>query len=298
MNLRVVSVLPWATLQDGGRPGYRDRGVPPGGALDVPSLRSANLLLANDPLAPALELPPGRLELRAESPGMIAWAGSPFDVRYRGLPTTVNRIRLEAGDSLTIQAGRQGAAWYLALPGGVRAPRVLGSVSGQRVGTGDLLVAEDPDRPSLVAVRIQPEPLDNAPIRVLPGPAAARLGIDTLTAPLWTVRPESDRRGVRLSGGLRVEFEEAPSEPTVRGAVQVTPDGGAILLGPDGPTVGGYPVVGVVIWSDLARAGQLRPGDAVRLAAVTISEAHEAWNTRVSQQRDRERQLRSLADWS
>jgi allophanate hydrolase subunit 2 len=71
---------------------------------------------------------------------------------------------------------------------------------------------------------------------------------------------------------LRHEIE-LPSEPSTPGTIQVTPGGDPIILGPDGPTIGGYPKIGFVVQADLGRGGQLRPGDPVRLEEVTLAEA-------------------------
>ena len=82
----------------------------------------------------------------------------------------------------------------------------------------------------------------------------------------WTVRPESDRVGLRLAGPAleRARSGELASEPTLPGALQVPPDGRPIMFGPDAPVTGGYPVIAVV--TDLDPAAQLRPGDTVRFA--------------------------------
>jgi allophanate hydrolase subunit 2 len=110
----------------------------------------------------------------------------------------------------------------------------------------------------------------SAPGRLLPirfGPRAdwftdaARQLLETA---VWTVRPDSDRVGVRLAGPAleRARPGELPSEPTLPGALQVPGDGRPILFGPDAPVTGGYPVLAVVL--DLGPAAQLRPGDEVR----------------------------------
>jgi allophanate hydrolase subunit 2 len=89
-----------------------------------------------------------------------------------------------------------------------------------------------------------------------------------LTSSIWIVRSESSRAGVRLAGPelKRKVTSELPSEPTVPGALQVPPDGRPILLGPDAPVTGGYPVIAVVHSQDLSAAAQLRPGDPVRFS--------------------------------
>ena len=84
---------------------------------------------------------------------------------------------------------------------------------------------------------------------------------------------------------------EIPSEPATFGAIQLTPNGTPILLGPDGPTLGGYPKPAVVIRADRARAGRLMPGDPVRLLLVTWEEAKAAWD---DERNLRDRRLREI----
>ena len=95
----------------------------------------------------------------------------------------------------------------------------------------------------------------------------------TLLDTAWLVLPTSDRVGIRLAGPVldrhddRRGAELAP-EPMVRGAIQVPPDGRPIILGPDHPTTGGYPVIAVVDVAGVARCAHLVPGETVRLRAI------------------------------
>ena len=126
-----------------------------------------------------------------------------------------------------------------------------------------------------------PEYAQPAVLRVLPGPHSSAFtgeGLDTLFSSFYTVSPQSDRQGYRLSGPAvaRASAADILSEAMPWGGVQVPPDGSPILLMADRQTTGGYPLVAVVISADLPRAGQLAPGDAVRFESVTLAEAHEA----------------------
>jgi len=117
-------------------------------------------------------------------------------------------------------------------------------------------------RSDLPLARLAPAPssLTGRPLRIIP---TARFSAELLEAPL-TVSLRSNRTGVRLEGFHKTHSLELPSEPSCVGAVQHTPSGELILIGPDGPTIGGYPVVGVVCSDDLDRIGQLKPGQPVR----------------------------------
>ena len=126
------------------------------------------------------------------------------------------------------------------------------------------------DEPAMQpAALAYPGPDGEAVLRVVPGPrddwfASAALGV--LTTSEWRVTPASNRVGIRLAGPplARVRMDELLSEGLVTGALQVPPNEQPILLLNDHPTTGGYPVIAVVASEDLARAGQLRPGESVR----------------------------------
>jgi allophanate hydrolase subunit 2 len=119
-------------------------------------------------------------------------------------------------------------------------------------------------------------------VRVLPGPDAPRLGgaaLEALLSGTFTVSPLGDRVGRRLAGPRIRHADGAAggSSPMVRGAIQVPPSGEPIVLGPDHPTLGGYPVLAVVARVDLGRLGARRPGDAVRFQQVDLEDARRSW---------------------
>ena len=95
----------------------------------------------------------------------------------------------------------------------------------------------------------------------------------------FTVSPTSDRVGMRLRGPPLPQADTGSglSGPMVRGAIQVPASGEPIVLGPDHPTLGGYPVLAVVIRADWGALASRRPGEAVRFVAVSVDEAREAW---------------------
>lgn len=120
---------------------------------------------------------------------------------------------------------------------------------------------------------------DQTVIRVLPGPHPewfASSALDDLAATAMTIDGSSNRVGVRLDGIVDRKPGELPSLGVVTGAVQVPPDGRPVVLGPDHATLGGYPVVAVVITADRWKLGQCRPGDRVWLRPVTMAEAMTA----------------------
>lgn len=119
---------------------------------------------------------------------------------------------------------------------------------------------------------------DSGPIRIVTGPHAAWFASDALTGGAWHVTDAADRSGVRLSGDpLSQGDREVGSMGLPLGAVQIPPDGRPIVMLADRPVTGGYPVPACVIRADVGRVAQLRPGDPVRFASVSVEEAIRAF---------------------
>jgi antagonist of KipI len=312
-----------STVQDAGRPGFAHLGVPVSGACDPLGLAVANLLLGNPPVAPALEMTLAGPTLRAVEDCVVAFAGADFEAQHDGTPVRPGASRLlRAGAILRFGPARRGSRGYLALTGGISLPLVLGSAStylparlggieGRALRAGDRLV------PGLRgdlsgAGRSWPSgssgpQVASRRLRLLPGPhpeAFADGAFEALLASEWTVHARSDRTGLRLarplqgpggtagqrpaaltSGGLAGEMV---SQPMTWGAVQVPPDGEPILLQADHQTIGGYPVLAVVIRADRTVLGQLAPGERVRLVPATIGDAQRAY-------REQQARLRRIA---
>ena len=177
---------------------------------------------------------------------------------------------------MEVGVGVVGARLYLAMPGGIVGREALGSVSSQMVGArAELRAATTAWLPD-ARLAGEPSSLTGGAVRVMSGPRADRFP-DLHLESEWRVRAQSDRVGLRLYGAAPAHGIELPSEPMCVGAVQATPAGGLLILGPDGPTIGGYPHVATVLRADLSRVGQLRPGQVIQLQIVGLDEAREAW---------------------
>ncbi len=130
------------------------------------------------------------------------------------------------------------------------------------------------------------------PVRFVPGPDLRHLPAgtaDALAGVAWRVGRASDRMGLRLEGPALAAGSEILSHPLVPGAIQLPGDGRPLVILVDGPTIGGYPVVGVVPRAELPRLGQLRPGDPLPLAPQDAVDARAAW-------REQQRALLAAAD--
>jgi biotin-dependent carboxylase-like uncharacterized protein len=201
-------------------------------------------------------------------------------------------IAVKAGAVLSVTPKPDGRFVYLAVRGGINVPELLGSRStylpggfggheGRRLKTGDRL-AVGPARPGAAfdpdnAFRLHEAPPAVVALRVTRGPQWSRFDEATRAdffAGVYTVSPASDRMGYRLSGPPIPSRETAtlPSEAACPGAVQIPDDGQPIVLMPDGPTVGGYPKLVVVVRNDLRLLAQRPPGSQVRFVEVSLEE--------------------------
>lgn len=261
MSLVIVRALGLITVQDLGRPGHMHEGLAPGGALVPELLRLANARAQNSPGSAAIEVM-GALTVRAASSVRVA-------------TDTLPAWQMRPGDEATVESGRHRVA-YLAIRGGVEAPAVLGSRSAQpSAGLGTLLragerlrVAEGPAVVPAVGRFIEGDV-----VRVVPGPdldAFDAGAFERLTSGTWTVSASSDRVGTRLHGHPLPRNSRADvTRPLVRGAIEVPRDGQPIVLGPEHPTTGGYPVIAVVAHTDLGLFFARPAGGVVTFATTT-----------------------------
>ena len=289
--IEILRAGPLTTVQDLGRPGWRDRGLSLCGALDEFALQAGNLLVANPPGAAGLEFTLGPATLRFDADSCIALTGTDADAdaSLDGRPVRPWwRLAVRAGQTLKIAAPRERMRSYLAIAGGIALPPALGSLStdlkagfggldGRALRDGDRLPLNPPAALPGRTVGMRPPEWTPA-VRVLPGPehedfsAAAR---KAFWAADWTVTPQSNRMGYRLAGPAlsRERGEELPSHGVLPGVIQVPPSGQPIVLLADAQTTGGYPKIGVVIRADLWKLGQVRLGASLRFVPCTHDEA-------------------------
>lgn len=299
MSIEVVAAGFATTVQDAGRPGWRQCGVAAGGALDPWRHALANLLAGNAPGAAALECAFAGPILRFGTAARIALCGAdmPADVDGHAIPHD-RPVDLPAGSVLRLGRCTAGARTYLAIRGGLAIAPVLGSagtdlrggfggVEGRVLRRGDRLPLALADPAPVAAPRIAPWWIDSgtgatasdgdAVVRVLPGGDATDPA-DALAAVRWQVAAGSNRQGLRLQGApLRAaDTHERISEPVLPGTVQLPPDGQPIVLLADAQTHGGYPRIGHVIRADWPLLAQLRPGAQLRFSPCTRAEARQA----------------------
>lgn len=272
------------TVQDLGRPVYGPLGISPSGAADPVALRVANLLVGNEPGAPALEMTMAGGKFLFREAAVIAVTGS--------TAAAWESRAMKAGETLDLGRAEGGARMYLAVRGGFDVPRWLGSASahlmsglgGRALRKGDTLRVHESTVPlpfggfpqiRLEAMaRLKPRKT----LRVAYGPQVdwfADVDRARLVDAEFIVTQRSDRLGVRLEGPALLSAEERHmiTEGVPLGAVQVPANGHPIILFVEQQTTGGYPKIANVISADLSSVGQLRPGDAVRFEWVSMQTA-------------------------
>ena len=304
MTIEVLAAGPMTTVQEyPGRLGLWPVGVPPSGPMDALSFRLANRLAGNPSGTAALEITVGGLRVRFGCPATIVLGGAQMGAAVDGEPVALwEPVAVRAEQELTLGWTRgAGLRGYLAVSGGIVVAEVLGSRAtfplggfggheGRALEPGDQLTIDPGARGPRRALSLPLRPVirHEWTLRVTRGPHddGEYFTDDDLTeifAATWKVGAQSDRTGVRLEGPTptwsRGDGGDAGLHPSnlhdnayVVGSLIFTGDA-PVLIGPDGPSLGGFVSPAVVIRADLWKLGQLRPSDSVRLQAVAEADA-------------------------
>ena len=308
MAIEVIKPGLATSVQDAGRPGYYNLGIPLSGALDQFALRAANLLVGNDEGAAVLEAALLGPELAFRKPAIIAVTGAEAAPKVNGQARPRNEsFAVQAGDRVSFDYLKLGARLYIAVAGGIDVPVVLGSRStyglgalggfaGRKLAPGDVVPAGAAARAARPGRTIPADLVASYPksleIRVLAGlyfhwlteDSAASFFEDT-----WTVAPEADRIGYRFRKGRALKFRErkqpfgAGSDPSnivdagyPYGSIQVPGGVEPIILHRDAVSGGGYAMIGTVISADMDRIAQMQPNNLCRFVRVEMEAALKA----------------------
>ncbi|KAK2595217.1 hypothetical protein QQS21_007070 [Conoideocrella luteorostrata] len=301
------------TIQDyPGRVGYWSVGIPPSGPMDDYSFRVANRLVGNSLGTSGLECTLEGPVLRFHCKTTVAITGGVAPVEVDGRLVDMNRaLQVLPGQILRIGTVEHGCRVYIALSGGIGTPLAMGSQAtfdigklggfkGRKLQCRDVVNLASPLQNAINGSHTSPQTTWPAPIprqpnahwtiRVIPGPHGApdyftSTGLEKLFSSQWTVHHNSNRLGIRLGGShpewSRPSGGEAglhPSNihdsPYSIGSVSFTGDE-AVILGRDGPSLGGFVVFCVVASADLWKVGQVRPGDKIRFVVINCEAALE-----------------------
>ena len=268
-----------ASIQDLGRMGSLAYGVGASGAMDQNSHRWANRVLGNDENNATLEIVLGDVQLKANTDTWICVTGADLGFMINGVrQPRYQAIQVKAGDELNWSRPYHGARAYLSVSGGWQIPEWFGSRSvnarehlGEAVQIGDVLPIGQTQRkpPQIEIVQSNLTRLD-LPIvlRVLPTyqwgdfSESAR---QTLFGQTFNVSSQGNRVGIRLQGeSIESPYSKMYSQAMMAGAIQIPPNGQAIVMMRDHPTMGGYPKIGAVRAQDLDRLAQALPNTPVQ----------------------------------
>jgi biotin-dependent carboxylase-like uncharacterized protein len=314
MAIRLTNPGLATTVQDLGRPGYYNIGIPLSGGMDRFALRAANLLVGNDEGAAVLEAVFMGPEIEFERDALVAVTGAELPPKINGKAQGAwESLSVKKGDVLAFDFLKKGARAYIAISGGIDVPVVLGSRStyalgalggheGRKLQAGDRISLGRPGGGGK-AGRSVPAGLRRGPgaaveLRALPGlywhritEGSGRQFFDDM----WKVAPEADRIGYRFRGGRPLEFVPrdppfgAGSDPSnivdacyPYGSIQVPGGTEPIVLHRDAVSGGGYCMIGTVISADMDFIGQLQPHTAVRFVRTDMKGATAARKDRES----------------
>ncbi|MBT2551010.1 biotin-dependent carboxyltransferase family protein [Arthrobacter sp. ISL-65] len=297
------------TVQDQGRKGHYNVGIPQSGSMDQYSAELGNALVGNTAREAVLECTYLGPVLTTDSDAVIAITGAPVEVKVNGEPQPQwSRLILKAGDQLSFGVIQGGTRYYIAVQGGVDVPEVLGSRStyslggiggfkGRKLEAGDVVPVGAPlnggklPQAESVPEEFRPVYPKEQEVRIVLGLYDHRLteeGLGNLLNEEWKVTPVADRMGLRYSGpGVKWKERDQPfgagSDPSnivdagyAVGSIQIPGGTQPIILHRDAVSGGGYAMVGTVISADMDLVARAAPGTATRFVAVSLTDALEA----------------------
>lgn len=305
MAIEIVETGLATSIQDQGRPGYYNVGLPPSGALDLYSAAAANVLVGNDPNEAVIESTYMGPKLRFTEDTVVAVTGADIPIQLNGEQiANWESFAVKSGDVLSFGILEQGARMYIAVAGGVTVPKVLGSRSlyalgavggfkGRALLAGDLLPTGTGAGTAgrVLPGDLRPELSREVDVRVVMGLYDYRLtdkGLSALLDQAWQLTTVADRIGFRYSGGALdwIEREQpfgAGSDPSnitdagyPVGSIQVPGGIEPIILHRDAVSGGGYAMVATVISADMDVVAQCSPGTQTRFRPVSLEDALEA----------------------
>lgn len=301
----IIQTGPFNTVQDLGRPGFRNVGVTSCGAMDPLALKIGNALIGNDIGHAAIEVQTFPFKLRFASATTFAVTGAICGAQLDGQAVHPwGAMTAQAGQVLELGQPKSGCRAYICLQGGIDVVPVMGSRStslrggfggneGRFLATGDQLQLGAADAAVILPAEglavvdpahalgdLYPQVEDGVlPIRAISAGEHSLFGEDAerFWSQIWKISSQSDRTGYRLNGEAikPLTAVEMRSHGVVPGVVQVPPGGEPIIQMADANTAGGYPKIAGVIEADLWRLGQARIGTRLRFMRVTHRQAVE-----------------------
>ena len=280
---------PLVTFQDIGRPGNMRYGVSASGPMDIVSFEAANAVLGNETKQTAIEISLGGLILQCHEGSItLAITGGDFLIEYQGQKiSSWTVLTIQKGERLSVRAGKSGSWAYLAFSGKLNVKDWLNSSSthstsgfgGGVLKTGQKFTLTDAsNQANRIGPILKPNFNTNDLIHAVLGPQDQyfmNTAIKIFSDSIFKVSDNYDRMGMQLTGP-KLELKSAlsiPSEPVVKGSIQVSGDGIPTILLADHQTTGGYPKIATVISSDINRLVQFRSNQSVKFVLINSNEA-------------------------
>lgn len=295
-EIKIINPGLLTSIQDGGRYGYQQFGVPVSGVMDSFSHRSANILVGNDEYEGVLEILMIGPQMEFIAEEVIAITGGDLSPSINGVPIPMwESIHIKKGDRLGFLGMKSGCRSYLAIRGGIEVDAVMGSKStyikgkigglqGRNLKSGDVLMIGRPKDGmnhfigTKMPSKYIPDYTQSLEVRVILGPqddCFTDKGLETFLSTPYGVANECDRMGYRLEGEIieHMEGGDIISDGISFGAIQVPTHGKPIIMMADRQTIGGYTKIGNVISVDLSKIAQAKLKDTISFKKVTIYEA-------------------------
>src|SRR6266508_6801169 len=299
MSLEVIDVSGLATIQDAGRKGWKRFGVPMSGPMDAFAFHAANTLVGNPAECATIEIGMGDVMFQAIQDCIIAVAGAGYKLSVYVWDFSLwSSFFVRAGWKISFNKTENGMWAYLAVPGGVQTPSILGSQStylhgafggleGRQLQAGDRITAASHFSYELAGRTLpeenRPKYQENPILDVIRGAQwdyFTKESIETFLSSEYSVSLNSDRMGYRLEGPPLTQRsnKELISEGMTSGAIQVPSNGLPIVTMADGPSTGGYPKIGAVASADLPLLAQCVPNQSrIRFRETTVTKAQEKY---------------------
>lgn len=282
-GITIIKAGPFSSVQDAGRFGHGDFGIPTAGFMDAASAGIANLLLGNQAAAPCLEVFAGGVAFKVDQPCLLVASGAETDLEVEGQFFRNHQpVFLHAGEVLDIAPFRSGQWLYLAFAADILVPEHLGSksfyspiTSQSRFLDGDkveILVREPNYSPTNSRVGIRDWKLIRS-LDVFAGPEFNLLSEDIQKALLnttFSLSSKQNRMGIQLNEPLEHNLPEILSAPVFPGTVQLTPSGKLIVLMRDAQVTGGYPRILQLTEVSISLLSQKRPGETVKFSMFPL----------------------------
>jgi len=280
---------PLVTFQDIGRPGNMRYGVSASGPMDIVSFEAANAVLRNETKQTAIEISLGGLILQCHEGSItLAITGGDFLIEYQGQKiSSWTVLTIQKGERLSVRAGKSGSWAYLAFSGKLNVKDWLNSSSthstsgfgGGVLKTGQKFTLTDAsNQENRIGPILKPNFYTNDLIHAVLGPQDQyfmKTAIKIFSDSIFKVSDNYVIMGMQLTGP-KLELKSAlsiPSEPVVKGSIQVSGDGIPTILLADHQTTGGYPKIATVISSDINRLVQFRSNQSVKFVLINSNEA-------------------------